>query len=166
MSTDTYHPKTVWMTQGATHLRCSSGAEIMIGAGGELEIVAGGYLKDRLKACTTSAAASATLDAWGTYALDTSGVYIVQPERGSVCTLHIHSTAYLFFKASSAVDACRFPSSKMRCIKVACSTKDQARWGPAIQIRGMTTHRAYVVSLSGSSNATKTNLIVIETSST
>jgi hypothetical protein len=159
-SSDTYHPKTVWMAQGATHLRCSSGGEIAIAAGG----------KFRNYHATTGAKASTTLNPYGNYALDTSGVYIINPEVGSVCTVHVHSTAFLFFKATSGTYNSRFPTSKMRCLKVAASSKDSQRWGPAFQIKGFSSDRAYVAVLSGTSNSAgstiNTRLIVIETSST
>ena len=161
-SSDTYHPKTVWMAQGATHLRCSSGGEILVAEGGKF--------KQQGNIHTTGVAQSTTLDPWGTYALDTSGVYEVNPVRGSICTIHLHTTAYIFFKGTTEVSAMRFPTSKMRCIKAAASSKDCMRWGPAFQIRGFSTGRAYVVGLGGSSNTAgstiNSRIRIVETSST
>jgi len=135
-SSDTYHPKTIWMTQGATHLRCSSGAEIKIAAGGKF--------KNKGNTITTGVAQSTTLDPWGTYVLDTSGVYEVNPEKGSLCTIHFQSTAKVLIKGTSEVDAVRFPSSKRRVLKVWCTSSLTMRSQPGLQIFGFTTHRAYV----------------------
>ena len=175
MSTDTYHPKTVWMTQGATHLRCSSGAEIKVAEGGTLtignnatvSISSGVNYTDKRKIITTGVAQSTTLDPWGTYVLDTSGVYEVNPTRGSLCTIHIHSTAKILFKGSSEVDAVRFPSSKRRVLKVWCTTALSLRNQPGFQIFGFTTHRAYIRVLAPvSSDLSNESLIAIGWSTT
>jgi hypothetical protein len=147
------------MAQGATHLRCSSG--------GEIKVAEGGKFKNQGNLHTTGAAQSTELDPWGTYALDTSGVYIINPVRGSICTIHIHSTAKLLFKATSQTYNTRFPSSNMRVVRAWASTKDAQVFGPGFQIKGFSTVRAYIVGLAGwSSDANNTHLIVSATSTT
>jgi len=218
-SSDTHHKATIWLTQGATHLRCSSGSELRIAAGAELDVVgkidmnsgstlgidsganisvsgsvtmgsngtiilqsgstllvnpggsisvsSGGYFKNKGPRATTATKNTSTLDPWGFHAINTSGVYEINPKRGSVCTIFMHTTANAFFKGSSALDPVRFPTSAMRVLKVKGTTKDQKRWGGAFQIIGLTSHRAYVGALSGfSSDAHDTKLIIAETSTT
>ena len=138
-SSDTYHPKTVWMAQGATHLRCSSGAEIKIADGGKL--------RNTGDVITTGVAQSTTLSAYGTYVLDTSGVYQINPEKGSLATIHIQSTAKVLFKATSGTHNTRFPSSKRRVVKVWCTSALTVKRQPAFQVFGFSTDRAYIRTL-------------------
>jgi len=158
-STDFYHPKTLWMTQGATHLRCSSGAEIKIADGGKL--------RNTGDPITTGVAQSTTLSAYGTYVLDTSGVYEVNPQKGSLCTIHFQSTAKVLIKGASEVDAVRFPSSKRRVLKVWCTSSLTVRSQPGLQIFGFSTHRAYVrVMAMASSDLANESLLAIGWSTT
>lgn len=152
-SSDTYHPKTVWMAQGATHLRCSSGAEIHVAAGGK-------FVNKRV-AVSTGVKNTSTLDPNGWYAIGTSGVYEINPTRGSLCTIFVHTTANAFFKGSSELDAVRFPTSCHRVIKAKGTTKDNKMNGPGFQIYGFSTHRAYIGGIAGfSSDAHDTKLII------
>jgi hypothetical protein len=143
----------------------AEGGTLTIGNNATLTVSSGADFTNKRVGVSTGVKNTSTMDPDGFYAIGSSGVYYVNPVRGSVCRIWVHTTAYAFIRGSNT--DVRFPTSKMRCLKVACTTKDQKRWGAGFALYGFSTARAYVGGLAGfSSDAHDTHLIMIETSST
>lgn len=191
-SSDLYHPKTLWMTQGATHLRCSSGAELWIAAGAQLdvrgqvqiasgadlEVASGGEAEIKSNGLldmesgssfialggarvymtsgaifqnagvvqSTHTASQAILNANGAYILDCTGVFHLNPTRGSRCRIYIDSTKKRYIKGTSETDAVRFgmDSTKRRVLVLANTSALTKRMLPGVEIIGWSTHQAMV----------------------
>ncbi len=121
----------------------SSGSMIEVGAGGMIRNL-------NLESGTTAGITQhATLNPDGLTVLATSGVYKLNPYRGSHAVIVSYNTQKSFIKGDPAIDAVHFSlwtstknSTDPHVISVKCSSQQNKTMGSWLDIYGLSTHYA------------------------